>query len=80
MKATLTGFGAFKKNTDYKVVYTATVSVDDFTGVEVSTKKAFVVANKGLWLKPFIGKQVELDLVKSPTLKCDVVVAIKEVK
>lgn len=79
MKATLTGFSVSKLNADYKTAYFKVVKMDDVLGVETVCKFNTIVA-KGIYLKPFVNKDVEVEVVKSPKLNVNVLISIKEVK
>lgn len=79
MKATLTGFSVSKLNANYKTAYFKVAKMDEVLGIETIRKFNLVVA-KGIYLKPFVNKTVEIEVVKSPKLNVNVLVSVKEVK
>lgn len=64
------------ERTVYAIVVTDDV-LDDITGVVYTHRFTYILANHGLLLKSFIGKDVDLTLVKSPTLNKDVCTGIR---
>lgn len=64
------------ERTVYAIVVTDDV-LDDITGVTYTRRFTYVLANHGLLLKSFIGKDVDLKLEKSPTLNRNVCTDIR---
>ena len=72
-------FNYFKNSTKYAGRTIINVSVDtvyDVTGATYSQERHYLLVGD-FYLKPFIGKQVELTLTKSPKLGFDVCTNIK---
>lgn len=79
MKATCTGFSVSKLNADYKTAYFKVVKMDDVLGIE-TVRRFNTIVVKGIYLKPFVNKEVEIEVVKSPKLNVNVLTKIKEAK
>ena len=72
-------FNYFKNSTKYAgrtIINVSVEAVDDVTGVTYSQDRHYLLWGD-VYLKPFIGKQVEIALTKSPKLGFDVCTDIK---
>ena len=72
-------FNYFKNSTKYAgrtIINVSVDTVDNLTGVTYSQERHYLLVGD-FYLKPFIGKQVEITLTKSPKLGFDVCTNIK---
>ena len=79
MNCIITGFAVSEKYEGYKVIFTKRTVEDETFGLSREVRRTYVCLCSYLFSE-FIGKEVELDLVKSPKTNEMVVVSIKEVE
>lgn len=76
MKCTLNYFKSSTKYEGRTIIYVSVDTVDDVTGVAYSQERCYLLVGK-FHLKPFVGKQVDITLTKSPKLGFDVCTSIR---
>ena len=76
MKCTFINFDYSKKYEGRIILYVLADMVDELTGVPYREEQHYLLVGK-FYLKPFVGKQVEITLTKSPKLGFDVCTDIK---
>ena len=72
-------FNYFKNSTKYEgrtVINVSVDTVDEITGVTYSQERCYLLVGD-FYLKPFVGKQVDITLTKSPKLGFDVCTNIR---
>lgn len=68
------------KDAGYKVLRYKVTAFDEILGIEFEGSKSVLVANKELFLKSYIGKRCQVEVVVSPKLGIEVVKAISVVR
>lgn len=79
MRCTLNYFSSSVKYSGRTIIKVSTPAVDELTGVAYDKELSYLLVGS-FYLKPFIGKEVELTLVKSPKLGFEVCTDIKLVE
>ena len=68
------------KDAGYKVLRYKVTTFDELLGIEFEGSKSVLVANKELFLRSYVGKRCQVEVVVSPKLGIEVVKAISVVK
>ena len=77
-RVTITGFALSEKHEGYKVIFTKTKVKDPIFELDKEVRRTYVCLKSYLFTD-FIGKEVDIELTKSPKTGELVVTAIKEV-
>lgn len=76
MKCTFINFDYSKKYEGRIILYVLADVIDELTGVPYREKQHYLLVGK-FYLEPFVGKQVDITLTKSPKLGFNVCTNIK---